>query len=322
MDDLKRLYRQALAARIDALEAAKAAFLDYEPDALDSLRRLAHSLKGSGGTYGFPNITDAAATLEGAAGDEVVPRTDALLQILKEVAGGGGAERKFGLLIVEDDPISARIMQSKLAAANREIHVSETAAQAKELLVAEDIHLVLLDLILPDTDGRNFLVWLREQPALAGLPVIITSAKGSAATKTECFALGADEYFEKPIDLDILASAVAAKMQRSGELARESRIDPLTKLPNRAALAEAFQRTQSQAQRSREPLSIAILDLDHFKAVNDTHGHATGDDVLRRLGTALTAALRGTDVVARWGGEEFVILFPNAGIQGSTNALE
>ena len=321
MDDLKRLYRQALAARIDALEAAKAAFQGGETDAGSSLRRLAHTLKGSGGTYGFPQITKAAAALATADPGQVIELVDALLEILRDVVGGGGDERKFGLLIIEDDPIAVRIMQARLSTANREIYTAETAARAEELLREQEIDLVLLDLILPDTDGRNFLMRLRERPALAGLPVIITSVKGSAATKTECFALGADEYFEKPIDMDVLAAAVASKLQRTGELARESRTDPLTGLPNRAALVEAFERALSSAMRSGESLCLSILDLDHFKQVNDSHGHAVGDQVLRRLGAVLTSALRGADLVTRWGGEEFVVLFPKAGVTGSAGAL-
>lgn len=321
MDDLKRLYREALVARIDALEVARQALLAEEPEVEDSIQRLAHTLKGSGGTYGFPEITEAAAALEAAEADQTMPLLDTLLGILREVASGG-EERKFGLLIIEDDPATSRILQSRLAGANREIFAVETAAQAEKVLEAEDIALILLDLILPDTDGRNFLVKIRERPALAGLPVIITSVKGSANTKAECFALGADEYFEKPIDHDILSVVVAAKLQRTGEIVRESRTDPLTSLPNRAAFNEAFKRAQSLASRSREPLSLAILDLDDFKSVNDTYGHGLGDEVLRRLGPVITDALRQTDFLARWGGEEFVILFPKAGVAGSTRALQ
>ncbi len=321
MDDLKRLYREALAARIDALEAARQALLAGESEGVDSIQRLAHTLKGSGGTYGFPEITEAAAALETAEADQTIPLLDTLLGILREVAAGG-EERKFGLLIIEDDPVTSRILQSRLAGATRDIFTAETAAEAEKILETEEIAIILLDLVLPDTDGRNFLVKIRERPELAGLPVIITSAKGSASTKAECFALGADEYFEKPIDHEILAAAVAAKLQRSGELVRESRTDPLTGLPNRAAFNEAFKRAQSLASRSREPLSLAILDLDHFKSVNDTYGHGLGDEVLRRLGPVITDALRQTDFLARWGGEEFVVLFPKADVAGSTRALQ
>ena len=321
MDDLRRLYREALVARIDALQVARQAFLAGDQEGVDSIRRLAHTLKGSGGTYGFPEITEAAEALEAGEADQAIPLLDTLLGILREVASSGD-ERKFGLLIIEDDPVTSRILQSRLAGANREIFAVETAAAAEKVLEGEDIAIILLDLILPDTDGRNFLVNIRERPELAGLPVIITSVKGSASTKAECFALGADEYFEKPIDYEVLSAAVAAKLQRSGELVRESRTDPLTGLPNRAAFHEAFKRAQSLASRSRESLSLAILDLDHFKSVNDTYGHGLGDEVLRRLGPVITGALRQTDFLARWGGEEFVILFPKAGVAGSTRALQ
>ncbi|MCH8327321.1 MAG: diguanylate cyclase, partial [Candidatus Marinimicrobia bacterium] len=101
-----------------------------------------------------------------------------------------------------------------------------------------------------------------------------------------------------------------------------ARTDPLTQLPNRAALHEAFQRTQSTAVRSRESMALAILDIDHFKAVNDTHGHARGDEVLRRLSQLLVETARQTDMVARWGGEEFVILYPKASQSGAAQALE
>ena len=321
MDDLKRIYREALAARIDALEAAGMALSADDPDAIDSIRRLAHTLKGSGGTYGFPEITDAAAALEGAGGDEIHAQLDALMMILRQVVAGG-EERKSGILIIEDDQLFSRIIESRLSANNRQIFVAETATQAETILEQEDISLILLDLILPDTDGRNFLVKLRERPILARLPVIVTSAKGSAAIKQECFALGADGYFEKPIDTEILSVAVANILRRSGESARESRTDPLTGLPNRAALTEAFQRAQSLAIRSQERLSLAILDLDRFKSVNDTYGHGMGDEVLRRIGPVLTDCLRKTDLVARWGGEEFVILFPMGDVSGASKALE
>jgi len=321
MDDLKQIYREALVARIDALEAVKKGLEEKSSDALDSLRRIAHTLKGSGGTYGFAEITAAAAAVEEAEDRDLPDRIDALLDVLKAVAYGG-AERKFGLLIIEDDPITSKILQVKLAENNREVFAVETAHEAEEILKNEEIDIILLDLILPDTDGRNFLMKLREKPSMAGLPVFITSAKGSSATQAECFALGADGFFEKPLDNEILSAAVSAKLQRSGEIKRESRSDPLTGLPNRAAFAEDFKRSQSLAQRSRDPLTLAIIDVDHFKNVNDTHGHATGDVVLKRLGKVLTENLRQTDVLARWGGEEFVILFPKAGLEGAAMALQ
>jgi diguanylate cyclase (GGDEF)-like protein len=142
-----------------------------------------------------------------------------------------------------------------------------------------------------------------------------------AQPKTECFALGADAYYEKPFEVETICAAVSAWLYRTEGNLRESRRDHLTGLPNRAAFREAFARNLSLAGRRGEPLSAAILDFDRFKSINDTFGHAAGDEVLRRAATVLTGALRKSDLLARWGGEEFVALFPNTGLEGAGMAV-
>ncbi|UCD36639.1 MAG: response regulator, partial [Fidelibacterota bacterium] len=321
MDKIPNFYREALKAHIDALEAAKKALHASDPDALDSIRRIAHTLKGSGGTVGLPEITEAATRVEEFEEGQLLEPLDTLLDVLREVCSGGG-ELPYSILVIEDDPVTGRTYEALLSADNREIHLAETAEQASEILAEKVIAIILLDLILPDTDGRNFLIKLREDPKYAAIPVIVVSAKGSPATKAECFALGADDYFEKPVNLEILSAAVASRLQRSEDQRRRSRTDPLTGLPNRAAFAEAFQRAQSLATRSRDDLSLAILDLDRFKSLNDTYGHNMGDEVLRRMRPVMSEALRQTDFLARWGGEEFVVLFPKADTHGAARALE
>ncbi|MCH7576016.1 MAG: response regulator [Candidatus Marinimicrobia bacterium] len=321
MEALQQHYREALAARIDALETARSSHIDGDTDALESIKRVAHTLKGSGGTFGFPEITAAAEAVGLAGSGALVEKVDTLLAILHEVMQGGEA-RLHELLVIEDEPVAAKILQTRLEQNGYLVHMAKTGAEAEALLEQEQISLVLLDLILPDMDGRNFLVKLRERPKYAALPLMVTSGQSGSTTKAECFALGADGFFEKPLDLDTLMAAVAAKLQRSGEIIREARTDPLTQLPNRAALHEAFQRAQSAAVRSHESMALAILDIDHFKAVNDTHGHATGDKVLRRVAELLVETARQTDMVARWGGEEFVILYPKATQSGASQALD
>ncbi|MFC1548159.1 response regulator [Candidatus Neomarinimicrobiota bacterium] len=317
---MKRLYIEALHARIDALEAAKKALGSGELEAEDSIRRLAHTIRGSGTTYGFPEITTAAGKVEDAERENLAAALEELLANLYTVAAQDESKLS-GVLIVEDNPIESRILQARLAAKNRNIFAAETAAQAEEILQQEDISLILLDLILPDTDGRNFLIKLKERPELAGIPVFVVSAKGSPGTKAECFALGAESYFEKPVDPEILTTAVAAKIQSSGETVSKSRTDPLTGLPNRAAFTEEFNRARSMAGRSRTSLAVAIIDLDHFKNLNDTYGHRMGDEVLKRIRPVMSKALRQSDYVARWGGEEFVVLFPKADAKGAAGAL-
>jgi diguanylate cyclase (GGDEF)-like protein len=320
MQDLKACYRQGLIARIGALESARRALREKAPDAVATIRRLAHALRGSGGTYGFPEVSEAARLVELASEMMLEEEVGRLLKILRPIAASDSG--KLGVLVVEDDPDMARVLQMRLAAANREVFLAGSATEAERILEEQEVALIILDLVLPDRDGRNLLIRLRERPGTAALPVIVLSGKGRGAPQTECFALGADAYFEKPVDLNTLAAAVATRLQRTAEATRESRQDALTGLPNRAAFREACERARAMAQRKREPLSLGILDLDRFKSVNDQHGHATGDEVLRRAATVIARSLRTSDLLARWGGEEFVALLPNADQRGAVQCLE
>jgi diguanylate cyclase (GGDEF)-like protein len=118
-----------------------------------------------------------------------------------------------------------------------------------------------------------------------------------------------------------LAFAVAA-LQDVRELRRIATRDALTGLPNRTAAIETYARERLLADRSRQPLALALVDFDHFKRINDTHGHAAGDDVLCQGAAAISGVLRATDLVARWGGEELLVVMPNTDLAGGAAAIE
>ncbi len=320
MEDLKKWYRAGLATRIEALKAARREIAaGTEP--MDSVRRIAHTLRGTGSTYGFPEISEAAAALEDSLPAVFNEHLEKLLKTIQEICSVSEMEDKLGILLIDDDPYITDLLRTVLDATNREILIAGTAKEAEALLEEKKISLILLDLILPDTDGRNFLVRLKERPSTANVPVIVLSAKLGAQPKTECFALGADAYYEKPFEVETICAAVSAWLYRTEGNLRESRRDHLTGLPNRAAFREGFQRNVSLAGRRNEVVSVAILDLDRFKYVNDTYGHAAGDEVLRRMAAILTGALRKSDLLARWGGEEFVAMFPNTSQEGACMAV-
>jgi two-component system cell cycle response regulator len=320
MEDLKKWYRAGLATRIEALKAARRE-LDSDSEALHSMRRIAHTLRGSGATYGFPEITEAAAALEEAPDLDFAPSLERLLETMREICAVGEMGDKAAILVIDDDPYITDLLKTVLAGSTRDILSAATAKEAEALLDENRVALILLDLMLPDTDGRNFLVRLKERPGTASVPVIVLSAKLGSQPKTECFALGADAYYEKPFEVETICAAVSSWLHRTESNLRESRRDPLTGLPNRAAFREAFLRNASLASRKREPISAAILDLDRFKHVNDTFGHAMGDEVLRQAANILGSSLRKSDLLARWGGEEFVAVFPNTGADGAANAV-
>jgi diguanylate cyclase (GGDEF)-like protein len=320
MLELRNWYREKLATRINALEGLRMGLTSRSREAILSARRLAHSLRGSGATYGFPRITEAARDLEESGDRGLAARLDALLSALREAAGGGRTEQT-GILVVEDNPDQACFLQTLLAAPDRRIQIASTGAQALASLEDHDISLILLDLVLPDVDGRDLLLRLRERPATAGIPVIVVTVKGAEVAKAECLALGADAYLEKPVNPEALAAAVEAHLRNLPE-GPASRRDPLTGLPNRAVFREAFPRLQRAAELPESPLALAVLDLDDFAAVNEAFGRECGDQVLRAAAAVVARAFRTSDLMARWTGNTFAVLFPGTNEAGAVRALE
>jgi diguanylate cyclase (GGDEF)-like protein len=231
-------------------------------------------------------------------------------------------EKTNEILILEDDPEVGRYYQMKLAGPSRIIFISQTMKSAEQILEERDITLILLDLTLPDADGRSFLHRVRANPRTATVPIIVVSARRGPISMSECFELGADEYFDKPVHPEVLVAAVGAKLRRDAELARRARHDVLTGVLNRLAFQDVFCRIQAFSRRGMSPLALSILDLDRFKQINDKLGHPVGDQVLIRTAQVITKALRRSDVVGRWGGDEFVVLMPGTDSTGARQALE
>ena len=321
MDDLKAYYRGSLRNRIETLEAVKNTLADDNSEAYESIRRIAHSLKGTGATYGFDEISQAAQGLLEAREESLLEAIDRLLESMRQVAFGS-SEDGATLLIVDDDPEMCSVLEHKLSGPNRRIVTAGSNVEAAAILDSEEIDLILLDLMLPGEDGRNLLSRLRGNSKYIATPIVVVSGCLGSQPKTECYALGADEYFEKPVDLDALSAAVATKLLRSGEISREARHDPMTRLLNRAGFEIAFGRAQALAQRADYPLSLGLADLDGLKRINDSYGHALGDEVLRRVAAVLTDTLRRSDRIARWGGDELAILFSDGTPSGASRALE
>jgi two-component system, cell cycle response regulator len=226
------------------------------------------------------------------------------------------------ILIVEDDRLTARVLADALTSEGRTVLIAGSARQAEKLLREHDIAIILLDLVLPDGDGRDFLTRIRMTPATRGVPVIVITARKDAVSQAECFALGADALLAKPVQPTVLIAAVSAQLAHAMERRLEGREDGLTGLANRVAFMDALERTIPLAQRNNQPLALAMIDLDHFKAVNDSHGHAAGDQVLRACAQTIGKMLRSSDYVARWGGEELCAFFPDTSAHGAVRAME
>jgi two-component system cell cycle response regulator len=204
--------------------------------------------------------------------------------------------------------------------------------QAFKLMLERQPDLVICDLIMPVFDGLKFLALRATRPELANIPVIMLTAEGDANRKVEVFDQGASDYVTKPFnDRELLARVrvhyglkVLQDELREANKRLESLADTdgLTNLYNRRYFDALLVRELQRTARYKTPLGIVLLDLDHFKNVNDTYGHVMGDEVLRNVSQMVLSSVRVTDTAARYGGEEIAIVFTQTTPQGVSEVTE
>ena len=211
------------------------------------------------------------------------------------------------LLYLDDDPAMLDAVRELLAHEGLRVVTLEDPQRLWDELERVQPDLVLLDVEMPHVNGIELCRVLRNDPQWATVPVVVLTALRDHETIERIFAAGADDYLAKPIVEAELRVRVRNRIERLALHRALAEVDSLTSVANRHTAIQSIERLLLLAARQHQPLALAMLDLDHFKLVNDRHGHAAGDAVLRRLGTLLRQTLRGEDVVGRWVGEEFVI---------------
>jgi len=217
----------------------------------------------------------------------------------------------FRVVAVDDDPLLLARYQLVLGQAGVGVYVVSDPAQLRETLNAVVPDLLLLDVQMPGCTGAELAQMVRFDERWIGLPIIYVSAEADVGLQTAAMVRGGDEFMIKPIDDSILVATVLSRARRSRALANALARDSLTGLLKHGAAKEQLSQALSRAVRAGQPCSIAMIDLDHFKQVNDTHGHATGDKVIRALASLLKNSLRKDDIVGRYGGEEFLVVMNN-----------
>ncbi len=196
-----------------------------------------------------------------------------------------------------------------------------------KLLVSEPIDIVLCDLEMPGLDGEKLLRVKRESPAHANLPFLFLTASTDHARRARLLEDGACDAIQKPFHQADLVARLQLHMKvkrlqeelmvKNATLARLSTVDALTGLRTRRYVTELLSIEFLRARRYTTPLSVLMADIDHFKRVNDAHGHPAGDVVLRGVSESLTRALRATDTAGRYGGEEILVVLPQNDLKGS-----
>jgi diguanylate cyclase (GGDEF)-like protein len=243
------------------------------------------------------------------------------------------------ILVADDEPVNLALIKRRLEWEEYHVETAQDGGEAVEAAKRVLPDLVILDVMMPVLDGLGACRLLKEDPSTRDIPVIFLSALDDTDTKVNGLSLGANDYISKPFRVEELLArvAVAIRLKRERDLLQESAeelrrraevasemsmTDALTGLLNRYGLQRALQRELSEARRYTRPLSCLLLDIDFFKAINDTHGHAAGDAALMQTARVLTESMRGSDVVCRYGGEEFLVLAPETDARGAHSLAE
>ena len=222
------------------------------------------------------------------------------------------------LILVEDDSNVSFLLSRQLKRAGYDVQVAGTLEVARKLVRERDWDIFLLDRNLPDGDGLELCRELRAYSP-HGYIVMLTGVDSDNAI-VEGFEHGADDYVTKPFVVDELIARIRAGvrivrlqkalLESNHRLEELSLTDSLTSLRNRRAFDERLTDAFEHSRRYERPLSLVLLDIDHFKPINDTHGHDGGDEVLRAVAQRIATCTRQTDFVARIGGEEFAVVLP------------
>jgi two-component system cell cycle response regulator len=243
------------------------------------------------------------------------------------------------ILLVEDNKSQAAIIKDYLERNEYRVTTVEDGVSAFKAAKTTGIDIILLDRILPDIDGSDVCRWLKLDHSTRDIPVIMLTAKGEMNDKVSGLEAGADDYLPKPFDEAELNARILVRLRTKtsqDELKKKNRqledmltraeslaiMDPLTGLYNRRRFETIFVNEFKRASRYQLPLSLLVIDIDHFKKVNDTYGHQKGDTVLRELAKVIQSTIREVDTAARWGGEEFVVLNPNTSRENGLRAAE
>ena len=217
-----------------------------------------------------------------------------------ESIGGGES-----LLVVDDDPFIARLLEIELRAAGYDVRVASDGALALTAAQERCPDLVLADVMMPNMDGFELTRRLRQDPRTAAVSIIMLTARGLSADKLEGFAIGADDYIVKPFDTPELLARIRGVLRRSRDMRAQS---PLTGLPGNVRIEEEIDRRVDEDA----PFALLYADLDHFKSFNDHYGFMRGDQALQTTAAMLEEVVRDVTADASFvghvGGDDFVIV--------------
>jgi two-component system, cell cycle response regulator len=229
------------------------------------------------------------------------------------------------VLVIDDSEPIHKLIEARLGPEGLDVTSELDGERGVERAIAEKPDLILLDIDLPDVDGFEVCRQLKDHPDTKDIPVIFLTGTTSTDSKVRGLDLGAVDYVTKPFDQVELRARVRAALRTKrlqDLLEHQSFLDGLTGLWNRGYLDQRVESELNIARRYGRPVSLILLDIDHFKQINDTHGHLFGDIVLQGAAECLPIYARRSDIVTRYGGEEFAVLLADTGLRAAAYVAE
>lgn len=250
------------------------------------------------------------------------PPFDAVALVEQLDALTGRLLNPYRIVIVDDSSIIASIYAAVLEEANLLVKVVLDPMQLMQSMFDFQPDLILMDMYMPSCTGHELATVVRQQPAFVSTPIVFLSVEDDREKQLSAMLQGGDDFLTKPVNTEYLVSLVISRVQRARSMRDRMIRDGLTGVLNHSSIKAQLDIEIRRAARDKQPLTLAMLDLDHFKQINDTYGHAAGDQVLLTLARLLQQRLRQTDVIGRYGGEEFIILLPHTGLESARMLMD
>ncbi|MES2218217.1 MAG: diguanylate cyclase [Pseudomonadota bacterium] len=218
----------------------------------------------------------------------------------------------YRILIIDDSPSLGEYYALILQQSGMITNVLTHPMELMETLADFQPDLLLMDIYMPECSGLELAAVLRQEPLYMSLPIIFLSTEDDKLKQLAAMSVGGDDFLTKPILPQHLVGAVRSRAKRAGILSSFMIRDSLTQLLNHNTIVQDLGLELTRAEKQSTALSFVIIDIDHFKSINDTYGHLIGDYVLRKLSELLLSQVEKTDLVGRYGGEEFALILPTS----------
>lgn len=232
------------------------------------------------------------------------------------------AEDPYHVLIVDDDMEQVSYHAMILQQAGMITSVVSDPEKMFPILIESKPELILMDMYMPGCSGAELAAIVRQQEAFVGIPIVFLSVETDTEKQIQAVSKGGDGFLAKPVKPEHLVTTVTNRVERTRSMRFYMERDSLTGLLNHSHLIHNLSREIQRAERVGRPVCFAMIDLDHFKNVNDTYGHLTGDRVLKNLSRHLQDGLRKTDIIGRYGGEEFGVVLFNVDLENAVKVMD